>query len=449
MDIGEISVTQIIREYGSILYLVSGVIVALSIIKPKIGLWLICFFIPISPSIIVGQTEVRDITLRFEDFIFLGTAFGWLLKGMKIPKDGYGYKVLRLIFLLAIFHTISTVLYFRFKAQIFFLLKYIQYWSYFLLAYSLLENKNDFKILLMAYFVGVSLALIYWVNEIGQGKIGNAVRFPFHHKFAGRENVGIFTFGIMAFSLPFALNSKGIKKIFFLVFFASAALVYFRTLSRASYLAGMAWITFTLLFLRRKDLFLVVLVIIAIIPFILPDYVIDRIRYTFTGEGGREVLGQIYLESSTTARIDRWKYFLFEQLPSNLIAAIFGFGILGVGLMDNQYLRTWGEAGTLGFITLLLILKRLWNLYLKVYRSLPPDDFFKPASVGMICWFVGILVHMIPANTLVILQTSEMFWLISGSIAALERIISKEKTEEEEENTSSEQQVEESSLQQS
>lgn len=421
---GEKAVSEIIRDYVIPLFFLFVVLFPVILNKPQVGLWFICFLIPISPTILIGQTEVREITLRFEDIIFAIVALMWFLRfGLSVPKTGAGYRIFRLLLFFALLHAFSTFIFFSKKAQIFFLLKYIQYWSYFIFAYSLIKDERDFKFLLVAYFLGISLALIYWLGDISQGKTGNAIRFPFHEKFAGRENVGIFAFGVMSFSLPFFLSSRGLKKFFFLLFFAISAIVYFRTLSRASYLAGIAWIIFTLIFLRRKDLFLMVLFIVALSPFILPDYVIERIKYTFTGSGGGEILGNIYVESSGFVRVERWKYFLFDQLPQNIITFLFGYGAFGLGLMDSQYFRVWGEVGTIGFILFLIILKNLWRIYFEVYRNLPNDEYLKPASVGMICWFVGILFHMIPANTLVILQTSEMFWLMSGAIAALERIM--------------------------
>jgi hypothetical protein len=43
-------------------------------------------------------------------------------------------------------------------------------------------------------------------------------------------------------------------------------------------------------------------------------------------------------------------------------------------------------------------------------------------SVGIIGWFVGMLTHMLGANTFVILQTAEIFWLLLGTLAAAEKL---------------------------
>ncbi len=425
-EIGEISIVSLIKEYLPAILIIFAVSLPLILQKPIFGIYIITFLIPISPSVSIGETAVRDITLRAEDIIFVATLISWGIHGFKIPKNGDGVKIVKGLALLALFHAISTFFYlspYRMNAQLLFLAKYVQYWSYFVLAFSLIENKEDIKRVILAFYLGVSLALVYWLGEVADGKIGNEIRFPFHRRFAGRENVGIFCFGVMAISLPFLLNSRGIKKLFFAVFFALATVVYFRTLSRASYLAGLTWLIFSILFLRRKDILLTTLAITIVFPFIVPDYVIRRIKYTFEGAGGGEILDTIYVESSAFVRLGRWEYFLLDQLPES---PIIGFGILGVGLMDNQYLRVWGEAGTAGFIVFLYIIKKLWELFFKTYKIVKSEnskeEYTKALSIGMIGWFVGILAHMIPANTFVILQTAEMFWLLSGTIASLQKI---------------------------
>ncbi len=434
LDLGERTIFQYIKDILPAIGLIFIFLFPLILSKIEIGLYLICFLIPISPSISVGETRVRDITIRLEDLIFVMTFIAWAFRGFKVHKDGMGASVAKMLVFFALIHGISTFFYFSpysGKAQILFLAKYIQYWLYFIMAFSFIRDEKHIKLMLTAYFLGISLALIYWLKAVAGGKIGNEIHFPFHTRLAGRENVGIFAFGIMSFSLPFMLRSRGIRKIFFLIFFSSAAIVYLRTLSRASYLAGIAWIIFTLFFLRRKDLFIVTLIIIAVFPFIVPDYVIDRIKFTFSGAGGGEILGNLYVESSVFVRWERWKFLFFDQLPQS---PIFGLGVLGVGLMDNQYLRVWGEAGTVGFLLFLAILRKLWKIYMNVLRNSENDEYIKPFSIGMICWFFGILFHMIGANTFVILQTSEMFWLLSGTISAAERIIIKKKDESKKED---------------
>ena len=426
MEIGEVSITKILKDYLPSLIILFVLIVPLIIKEPKIGIFLITFLIPISPSASVGETELRSITLRFEDFIFLITLLSWGLRKFRVPKSsGHGYSVLKILLVFAAVHFFSTAWNFsalKQKSAVLFLAKYTQYWLYFIMAYSLIKGREEAKVVLLFYFLGVSLALAYWLNQIIiHGKIGNMVRFPFHKMHGGRENVGIFCFGIMAFSLPFLLSTKNkLYKVLLLLFFVSASVVYLRTLSRASYLAGIAWITFILLFLKRKDIFLTVLAIISVFPFIAPDYVIDRIKYTFEGGGGGTVLGSIYLESSAFVRLGRWKYFLLEQMPEK---PIIGYGVTGLGLMDNQYLRVWGETGTVGFLIFVFLLHKLFKLFYETYKKSKKerDDFLNSFSIGMLGWFVGILFHMIPANTFVILQTSEMFWILSGTLAAVER----------------------------
>jgi hypothetical protein len=423
MEVSEVNIGKILKDYLPAIVVTAAIFAPLILKNPSIGIYLICFLIPISPSISVGETGVRDITLRFEDIFFVLTFVSWGIRGFYIPKIGYGAKISAIILFFAFIYTISTFLYlspWRWKAQLLFLAKFIQYWLYFIMSYSLLKSEKEIKNVIIAYFLGVSLALIYWLKEIIiEGKIGNVIMFPFHKKFGGRENVGIFNLGIMAIALPFMLKSKGLKKFLFPIIFAAACLVYFRTLSRASYIAGVTWLIFLLIFMRRKDIFIISLILVAVFPFIVPDYVIERMRYTFVGGGGGEILGDIYVESSVFVRLKRWEWFITGQLPQS---PIFGFGILGVGLMDNQFFRVWGETGTLGLIVFIYLLYTIWK-FLKMNTKLNYEDKnIEALSVGIIGWFVGILVHMLGANTFVILQTAEMFWLLLGTLAAAEKL---------------------------
>ncbi len=423
MEVGEINIGKILKDYFPAIAITVAVFAPIILKNPSFGIYLICFLIPISPSISLGETGVRDITLRFEDIFFIITLVSWGIRGFYIPRGGYGTKISAIILFFAFIYSISTFLFlspFRWKAQLLFLAKFIQYWLYFIMSYSLLKSEKEIKNVIIAYFLGVSIALIYWLNGIIlEGKIGNAVRFPFHKKFGGRENVGIFALGIMTIAFSFMLKSKGIKKLLFPIVFASATLVYFRTLSRASYLAGVAWLIFQIFFMRRKDVFIISLILAAAFPFIVPDYVIERMKYTFQGSGGGEIIGDIYVESSVFVRWDRWRWFITDQLPKS---PIFGFGMLGVGLMDNQFFRVWGETGTLGLAVFIYLLYTIWK-FLKMNVKLKYEDKNIDAlSLGITGWFVGILVHILGANTFVILQTAEMFWLLLGTVASAERL---------------------------
>ncbi|GBD03376.1 hypothetical protein HRbin19_00657 [bacterium HR19] len=421
MEITEESIGQILKYYLPIIFVTFSLFLPLIILKPHLGIFFISMLIPISPSVVVGQTHVRDITLRFEDIFFVMTLISWALRGFSIPKGGEGFKISNIIIFLFLLYGISTFLHlniYNWKGVILFYLKYAQYFFYFILAYSFVRGESDAKLVALGFFIGVSLALLYWIPEIMKGKIGNEVRFPFHKEYGGRENVGIFSLGIMAISFPFILSSKGYKKVLLIIIFALSAVVYFRTLSRASYLAGVAWLIFSLFYIRKTSFFISVLVLIVVFPFIVPDYVIDRIKYTFEGTGGGKILGSVYVESSLFVRWERWKYFIFEQLPES---PIFGFGILGVGLMDSQYLRVWGEGGTAGLIIFLILLYRIFKFLKRTNRLAYGSEFLFSFSFGLFSWFVSILFHMIGANTFVILQTSEMFWLLLGTLAGVER----------------------------
>jgi len=91
-----------------------------------------------------------------------------------------------------------------------------------------------------------------------------------------------------------------------------------------------------------------------IIPFVLvlvlglsvfPQEVVDRIASTYQGQSAFGSAGeQLGLDPSAAQRIDIWWWTLDKLKQHPLI----GFGITGVGLVDQQYCLVLGESGLIG-----------------------------------------------------------------------------------------------------
>ena len=407
-----------------ILGIVILTLIPLILMKPVLGIYLICLSIPLSPSIPVGKTPIRDITVRAEDILLIATLVSWAIKRFPIPRTGEGVSILKILLSLALLYILSTmlnILNLSFAASLFFLLKYIQYWLFFLMAFSLVSSYDEAKTVCKFYFLSLSLALIYWIYHYVVGGDTGALRFPFHVAHGGRENVGIYLLGAMSFSLSFFTFEKIVlRRLLFLFIFSLSSVIFIKSLSRASYLGGTVWMLFNIFFTRRRETILLFLTIITVFPFLAPSYFFERIEHTFHGEGGGTILGLIYVESSVTARILTWKSLLSKIISES---PFLGFGVTGTGLVDSQYLRVLGESGIVGFFLFVYLLFKLFTFFFNSYRKQTSDDtFLFSFSLGMCGWFVGILFHMIPANTFVLLQTSEAFWLLTGTLCAVQRL---------------------------
>ena len=405
------------------------------ILKPEVGLTLVAFFTPISPLITVGRTAYRDITIRVDDIVFVFLVLAFLARGSRIKFhelyfDKDAKRIFGLLVAFFLLHVLSYLMNIGSMGSFhtFTLIKYTQYWFYFVLALTF-GGYRVLRSVFWAFLIGSTLATIFWLYKIFvQGVVGNAMRFPFHERYGGRENVGIFSLGILSFASAFLfLSSTWIQKIYLSGISLASLIVWTRTLSRASYLGGIAWLLTFLTLVRRYEVLAFAILGVVLFAFFAPDYFIERVKHTFEGLGGGEVLGVLYVESSVFVRLGRWKYFLLEQFPQK---PIFGYGPFGLGLMDSQYMRVLAEVGIVGFIVFVLLLVSLFSAFLKIFRETRKDA--KAFSLGILCWLSGILLHMIPANTFVLLQTSQIFWLFSGLILSLrksekEMFIEKEK----------------------
>ena len=143
-------------------------------------------------------------------------------------------------------------------------------------------------------------------------------------------------------------------------------------------------------------------------PWWLPEEVIARITYTFSG------YREYHLGPSAVSRLGMWRYTLRMWLSSPIL----GNGVTGVKLVDNYYLRTLGETGILGlgaFLWVLsVIMRSAWRMY---QRS--KDRFTYYFSIAYIAGFSGILVHAITTNTFYIVRIMEPFWFITGLMMVL------------------------------
>jgi O-antigen ligase len=189
------------------------------------------------------------------------------------------------------------------------------------------------------------------------------------------------------------------------------------TQSRASYLALLpVCLVIGLMTRRRIIIFGLIILSIILSPFILPTPVKNRILYTFTQpkSSGQVTIGNIRLDSSTSARLVSWR----EALKDSFKHPIFGYGVTGYTFVDAQYPRVLTETGILGFIVFLYLLFSIFKLALDTLRSVTTPN-FKGLCIGFLAGYIGLLVHALAANTFIIVRIMEPFWFFVGIIAVL------------------------------
>jgi O-antigen ligase len=159
-----------------------------------------------------------------------------------------------------------------------------------------------------------------------------------------------------------------------------------------------------------------ILTSLLISPLFLPTPVKDRMLYTFTQpeQGGQIVVGEVRLDTSTSARLKSWREAMADWTRHPLL----GHGVTGYKFVDAQLPRVLAETGILGLAAFLYLLFSIGKLARENLRHLT-TPFARGITIGFIAGFVGLLVHAVGANTFIIVRIMEPFWFFAGIVVVL------------------------------
>jgi O-antigen ligase len=189
------------------------------------------------------------------------------------------------------------------------------------------------------------------------------------------------------------------------------------TQSRSSYLALIPVVFVFGILTRRKIIFLgLIITSLLVSPLFLPTVVKQRIMFTFEQpeESGQITIGDIHLDTSTSARVTSWK----SALQAWLEHPVLGYGVTGYRFIDAQYPRVLVETGILGLMAFFYLIFTIFRLALHNVKEIK-TPYFKGLSIGFLAGFIGLLVHAIGANTFIIVRIMEPFWFFAGIITVL------------------------------
>ena len=172
-----------------------------------------------------------------------------------------------------------------------------------------------------------------------------------------------------------------------------------------------------LLAVRRRGLLLGLLSAALLVgPFLAPQEVVQRIRYTYAQPFYREQIevGGVRLDTSTSARLAS----LTLGLKWWSRAPLFGYGVTGFAFMDAQYVRVLVETGLTGFLVFVWLLTRLVHEARGTLAVALPG-WRRGLAAGYLAGLVGLLAHGIGANSFIIVRIMEPFWLMTGIIVLM------------------------------
>ncbi len=426
-----IIVALILIKVDPIIALVAALglgVLILTFINTDFAIFILIFSMLLSPEIGSRTTTGEGITIRIDDILLAIILFTWLAKtalnkDLALFKTSPLNKPIAYYIFICFFTTGVGMLFGRVKPLngLFFVIKYIEFYLIYFLVVNQIRSKKQFDNFTVALLVTFIIVVVVSLLQIPSGKRLTA---PFEGNAGEPNTLGGYLIFIIAINLslilkPGILTSPKTRR-FLLWITMVAVFPFLMTNSRGSWVAGIpVIISYIIISSRRWIIVGFVAVLIVIAPIIMPDTIIDRVKYTFKEQKGyartlQENVGGVTLDTSASERVRSWKkaWGGVKQHP------LFGFGITGWRFLDAQFMRTLVETGFIGLGFFIYLLYSILNETWKIYKN-AKIPFFKYFALGFFIAAIAMITHSIGANTFIIIRIMEPFWLICGLVISI------------------------------
>ncbi len=415
---------------GLALAIILGVIIGVvSFINTEIALYILIVSMLLGPQFELGETipgRGRAFTLRMDDILLVIIGFSWFLKTAVQKEIGLFLKTplnkpIAYYFVVCLIATLFGYMAGSVKGVtgFFFVLKYFEYFIVYFMAVNHLKEKKQIERFL---FTILAVCFVVCIVAIYQIPAGGRVTAPFEGSGSEPNTLGGYLVLMLSIVMGLLLT-YGTKKQKLILGFLSFLIVISlaATLSRASWLA-LGPMVITLLYFSKKKMFIIVplIVLVMISPFIIPQSVKERVRFTFTQpkERGQLTVGNVKIDTSTSARLQSWQDVLTKDFIKH---PIFGYGVTGYRFLDAQYPRVLAETGLVGFVSFMLLIFTIYMNALHAYRG-TTEPLFSGLSLGYLAGFMAMLTHSIGANTFIIVRIMEPFWFLTAMLIMIPQI---------------------------
>jgi len=404
-----------------------GVLI-LTFINTDFAIYALIFSMLLSPEFGTRTTGGEGVTIRIDDILLIIILFTWLAKTALYKELGMFKKSplnkpIAYYTFICFFATGAGMLFHDVKPLngLFFVLKYIEYFLVYFLVVNHVRSKEQFDHFVVALLITFAIVTVTSILQIPSGK---RITAPFEGDAGEPNTLGGYLIFIIAINLSLILkpgiipSPKHRRLLLWLT--AVSVFPFLLTNSRGSWVAAIpVIIAYIILSNRRWIIVGFVVFFILMAPIILPDTVIDRVKYTFEKQQGyaatlQENVGGLTIDTSASERIRSWK----DAWRGVTKSPLFGYGITGWRFLDAQFMRVLIETGFFGlafFIYLMYsVLNETWKVF--KYSKIP---FFKYFAQGFFVATIAMLTHSIGANTFIIIRIMEPFWLICGLVISI------------------------------
>ncbi|RKY58074.1 MAG: hypothetical protein DRP94_07300 [Candidatus Latescibacterota bacterium] len=397
----------------------------------ELALYMLIFSMLLSPEIVVGRLGGgaalgRGVTLRLDDFLLLLVGFGWFVRTAIYKELGLFARtplnrpILYYIGACVLSTGVGSVAgRVELKTGFFFVLKYIEYFIIYFMAANFISERKHIR-----YFLTAILATCAVVSVVGVLQIpsGGRVTAPFEGEEGEPNTFGGYLVLMLSVVAGLFLTSKsGREKMILAALGLLIVVPFLATRSRGSYVAVVPMVLALLAYSEKKVPIVATLVLVLLAsPFVLPKKVMDRIMYTFTQrpEPGQIRIGNIHLDTSTSARLRSWRDVLVRDWIDH---PLLGYGVTGYKFLDAQLPRVLIETGLVGLATFVWLIYSLFVRARDTYRR-ARDPLFKGLSLGFLAGLMAMLGHSVGCNTFIIVRIMEPFWFLAAMVMKVPEI---------------------------
>ena len=404
-----------------------GVLI-LTFINTDFAIYTLIFSMLLSPEFGSRSTAGEGVTIRIDDVLMVIILFTWLAKTalykeLSLFKKSPLNKPIAYYTFMCFFATGAGMLFHDVKPLngFFFVVKYIEFFLIYFMVVNHIRSKKQFDNFVIALQITFVIVVIVSILQIPSG---NRITAPFEGDGGEPNTLGGYLIFIIAINLSLILqpgiipSPKHRRLLLWLT--AVAVLPFLLTNSRGSWVAAIpVIIAYIILSNRRWIIVGFVVFFILMAPIVLPDTVIDRVKYTFEKEQGygatlQENVGGLTIDTSASERIRSWK----EGWKGIKKSPLFGYGITGWRFLDAQWMRVLIETGFFGLGFFLYLQYSILNETWKVFKN-SKIPFFKYFAQGFFVATIAMMVHSIGANTFIIIRIMEPFWLVCGLVISI------------------------------